>query len=108
MGDHESAAPELAAARAAYASLGAASRLAELSPTTPPSLPGGLTQREAEILAAVAEGLSNREVAGRFVISEKTVARHLANVFAKLDVSSRTAAAAWAYQHGIARDHSAS
>ena len=106
MGDHESAAPEFAAARAAYATLGAVSRLARLDPTTPPSLPGGLTQREAEILAAVAEGLSNREVAGRFVISEKTVARHLANVFAKLDVSSRTAAAAWAHQHGVARHQS--
>ena len=82
---------------------GRAFRLAQLTATTPPSLPGGLTPREAEILAAVAEGLSNREVAGRLVISEKTVARHLANVFAKLDVSSRTAAAAWAHQHGIAR-----
>jgi DNA-binding NarL/FixJ family response regulator len=75
---------------------------------TTPSLPGGLTPREAEILAAIAEGLSNREVAGRLVISEKTVARHLANVFTKLDVSSRTAAAAWAYQHGLARHRSAS
>jgi DNA-binding NarL/FixJ family response regulator len=108
MGDHQSAAPEFAAARAAYASLGAASRLAELDTMTTPSLPGGLTPREAEILAAIAEGLSNREVAGRLVISEKTVARHLANVFTKLDVSSRTAAAAWAYQHGLARHRSAS
>ncbi len=59
----------------------------------PAPLPGGLTAREMEILRAVAEGLSNREVAARLVISEKTVARHLANVFAKLDVTSRTAAA---------------
>jgi DNA-binding NarL/FixJ family response regulator len=108
MGDQESAAPELAAARAAYASLGAASRLAELNRMANPSLPGGLTPREAEILAAIAEGLSNREVAGRLVISEKTVARHLANVFTKLDVSSRTAAAAWAHQHGLAGHRSAS
>ena len=62
----------------------------------PADLPGGLTAREWEILSAVAEGLSNREVAARLVISEKTVARHLANVFAKIGVSSRTAAAAWA------------
>lgn len=62
--------------------------------------PGGLTAREWEILSAVAEGLSNRQVAARLVISEKTVARHLANVFAKLGVSSRTAAAAWAHQEG--------
>jgi DNA-binding NarL/FixJ family response regulator len=108
MGDHQSAALELAAAREAYALLGAVPRLAELNTTATVSLPGGLTPREAEILAAIAEGLSNREVAGRLVISEKTVARHLANIFTKLDVSSRTAAAAWAYQHGLARDRSAS
>jgi DNA-binding NarL/FixJ family response regulator len=64
-------------------------------------LPGGLTVREAEILVAIAEGLSNREVAGHLVISEKTVARHLANVYAKLGVSSRTAAAAWAHRNGL-------
>lgn len=67
-------------------------------PPTEPAPPGGLTSREWEILGAVAEGLSNREVAARLVISEKTVARHLANVFVKLGVSSRTAAAAWATQ----------
>ncbi len=65
-----------------------------------PDPPGGLTAREWEILSAVAEGLSNRQVAATLVISEKTVARHLANVFAKLGVSSRTAAAAWAHQVG--------
>ncbi len=65
-------------------------------PAGEPRPPGGLTIREWEILGAVAEGLSNREVAARLVISEKTVARHLANVFGKLGVSSRTAAAAWA------------
>lgn len=107
MGDHHSAAPELEAARAAYATLGASSRVAELCRMTTPTLPGGLTPREAEILAAIAEGLSNREVAGRLVISEKTVARHLANIFTKIDVSSRTAAAAWAYQHGLANQRSA-
>lgn len=64
--------------------------------------PGGLTRREQEILRAVAQGLSNREVAAQLVISEKTVARHLANVFAKIGVGSRTAAAAWAHQEGIA------
>ena len=76
----------------------------------PADLPGGLTAREWEILSAVTEGLSNREVAARLVISEKTVARHLANVFAKLEVPSRTAAAAWARTRSLmqdldARDH---
>ena len=69
-----------------------------VEPRSAPADTGGLTGREWEILGAVAEGLSNREVAARLVISEKTVARHLANVFAKLGVSSRTAAAAWAHQ----------
>ncbi len=70
---------------------------AEVEPA-PAGPPGGLTAREWEILRAVAEGVSNREVAARLVISEKTVARHLANVFAKLGVSSRTAAAAWVHR----------
>jgi DNA-binding CsgD family transcriptional regulator len=63
--------------------------------------PGGLTPREVEVLSLVAQGMSNREVADALVLSEKTVARHLANIFTKLGVSSRTAAAAFAYEHGL-------
>jgi ATP/maltotriose-dependent transcriptional regulator MalT len=63
--------------------------------------PAGLTRRETEVLALVAGGLSNREVADRLVLSERTVARHLANVFVKLGVKSRTAAAAHAHRHGL-------
>jgi DNA-binding NarL/FixJ family response regulator len=51
----------------------------------------------------VAEGDTNRQVAARLVISEKTVARHLANVYRKLDVSTRTGAAAWARRNGLQR-----
>lgn len=71
------------------------------------STPGGLTGREAEVLGLVARGLSNREVAKALVVSEKTVARHLANVFTKLGVSSRTAAAAFAHEHGLVPPESA-
>ena len=53
------------------------------------------------MLACVASGASNREVAQRLVISDKTVSRHLANIFTKAGVSSRTAAAAWAREHGL-------
>ncbi len=53
------------------------------------------------MLACVASGASNREVAERLVISDKTVSRHLANIFTKAGVSSRTAAAAWAREHGL-------
>ena len=49
----------------------------------------------------MADGRSNPEIAAALVLSEKTVARHLSNIFAKLDVTSRTGAAAWAFQHGL-------
>jgi DNA-binding NarL/FixJ family response regulator len=66
-------------------------------------LPAGLTNREAEVLRLVAGGVSNREVGDRLFISEATVRRHLANIFRKLDVSSRTAASAWAHERGLLR-----
>ena len=59
----------------------------------------GLTARELEVLRLVAAGESNRAIASALVISEHTVARHLQNIFRKLDVSSRTAASAFAYEH---------
>ena len=62
---------------------------------------GGLSDRELEVLRLVADGRSNREVAEALVISEHTVARHLQNIFAKLGVDSRTAAASWGFQHGV-------
>lgn len=63
--------------------------------------PGGLSPREVEVLRLVAAGKSNPEIAETLVLSEKTVARHLSNIFAKLDVGSRTAAAAFAYEHRL-------
>lgn len=65
--------------------------------------PGGLTRREIEVLRAIACGATNRQVAQRFVISDKTVGRHLANIYTKLGVSSRTAAVTWAHQNGVVR-----
>jgi DNA-binding NarL/FixJ family response regulator len=63
--------------------------------------PGGLTRREIEVLRAIAGGATNRQVAQKFVISDKTVGRHLANIYTKLGVSSRTAAVTWAHQNGV-------
>ncbi|MEV7606208.1 helix-turn-helix transcriptional regulator [Paenarthrobacter sp. NPDC089322] len=63
--------------------------------------PGGLTSREVEVLGCVLAGSSNRQIAHTLTISEKTAGRHLANIFTKIGVTSRTAAAAWAHQHGI-------
>ncbi|MBW3579241.1 MAG: helix-turn-helix transcriptional regulator [Actinobacteria bacterium] len=104
LGDQDAGRLELDAAAATLERLGAVvdlQRLAQRRPDAQP--PGGLTPREAEILALVAEGITNRQVADRLVISEKTVARHLANIYLKLDVATRTAAAAWARRQGIAR-----
>lgn len=63
----------------------------------------GLTPREIEVLGHVASGKTNRAIAGDLYLSEKTVARHVSNIFAKLDVSSRSAATAYAYEHGLLR-----
>src|SRR5882762_11564478 len=62
-----------------------------------------LTKRETSVLRLVAEGLANKEIARRLAISEKTVKAHLNNVFAKLDVHSRTQAALLAIRSGVAR-----
>lgn len=64
--------------------------------------PGGLTSRECQVLRLVAAGRTNRQIAAELVVSEHTVARHLSKIFAKLDVSSRTAAAAFAHAHDLA------
>ena len=69
--------------------------------TAHPRGAGPLTGRELEVLALVAAGRSNREIAGDLVISERTVARHVANIFAKLDVSSRAAATAYGLRHRL-------
>jgi DNA-binding NarL/FixJ family response regulator len=62
----------------------------------------GLTGRESEILEQVASGQSNKQIAGKFWLSEQTIKYHLTNVYRKLGVSSRTEAARFAYEHGLA------
>jgi DNA-binding NarL/FixJ family response regulator len=62
---------------------------------------GPLTAREVDVLRAVATGKTNRAVAQQLFLSEKTVARHVSNIFTKLDISSRAAATAYAYEHGL-------
>ncbi|MFF3397541.1 response regulator transcription factor [Streptomyces sp. NPDC002659] len=104
-GDDEGARLELRAARAVFERLGAvpdARRAAALLSTVRRHLPGELTEREVQVLRLVAAGRTNRSVASELVISEHTVARHLNNIFAKLDVSSRAAATAYACTHGLA------
>ena len=102
VGDEESAAAELGAAARAFAALGATPATQEVDRLLAPGpLPRGLTAREAEVLRLVATGRSNPEIAAALFLSEKTVARHLSNIFTKLDVASRTAAAAYAFDHGL-------
>jgi DNA-binding NarL/FixJ family response regulator len=102
MGDEASAVGYLTEARRAFAQLGAAAAERETAELLgEDDVPGGLTPRELEVLRLVAAGRSNPEVASELLLSEKTVARHLSNIFAKLDVGSRTAAAAFAYEHRL-------
>ncbi len=75
---------------------------AQARPTPRPAeLPDGLTEREAEVLGLIAEGLSNQEIAGRLFVSEATVKTHINRIFAKTRSRDRTAAAAYAHRHGL-------
>ncbi|MBW3620491.1 MAG: LuxR C-terminal-related transcriptional regulator [Actinobacteria bacterium] len=105
--DHDTAEMELDAARRVLEELDAAPALAEVDelsrrPGPSADAPGGLTPRELEVLRLVATGATNREIADTLVISEKTVARHLSNMFTKLGLRTRAAATAWAYEHELA------
>jgi DNA-binding CsgD family transcriptional regulator len=102
LGDKDSANFELEAARQAFEHLGArpdAARLAEIAEVERPA--AGLTARELQVLRLVATGRTNRAIAGDLAVSEKTVARHVANIFHKLNVSSRAAATAYAFEHRL-------
>ncbi len=101
LGDPDSANAELNVAHRAFAQLGARTAQQQVEQALTGALPGGLTAREVEVLSLVAGGMSNRGIAADLVLSEKTVARHLSNIFTKLGVSSRTAAAAYAFEHDL-------
>jgi ATP/maltotriose-dependent transcriptional regulator MalT len=104
LGDEEGATLEIQAARAAFERLGARTDAQRARALLAPEShrPGGLTARETEVLRLIAAGRSNRDIAGRLVISEHTVARHVQNIFTKLGVSSRAAATAFAIEHQLA------
>ncbi len=99
LGDADGERLEREAAEAVFKQLGAVSDLRQLAP---PARGGGkLTGRELEVLRLVASGLTNGAIAGRLSLSEKTVDRHVSNIFSKLDVSTRTAATAHAFREGL-------
>lgn len=99
-GDEDAARRSLAQAAEIFDRLGAVvdvQQLRDVDAPAPP--PAGLTGREAEVLRLVASGDTNRQIARALHLSERTVARHLSNIFTKVGVASRTAAAAFAYEH---------
>ena len=104
LGDEDTAEMELDAARWVFQQLGAVPDLAqvqELSRRRVPKAAGGLTAREMEVLRLVAAGKTNRAIAAELFLSDKTVARHVSNIFTKLGLASRSAATAYAYNHDL-------
>jgi DNA-binding NarL/FixJ family response regulator len=109
LGDREAAELELEAAREVFRALGAAPDLARVealsrtdAAATAAATPAGLTPRQVQVLRLVATGRTNRRIARELFISERTVERHVSDIFRKLGVSSRSAATAWAHRHGLA------
>ncbi len=104
VGDHDTAALELEAARSVFAELGAApdiARVDSLAPRKDITDTHGLTARELQVLRLVAAGRTNKAIAAELVVSERTIDRHVSNIFTKLRVSSRAAATAFAYEHRL-------
>jgi DNA-binding CsgD family transcriptional regulator/tetratricopeptide (TPR) repeat protein len=104
LGDDDAATLELDAARVAFTELGAAPDLARIDSLAQHVASGdahGLSPRELEVLRLVAAGGTNKAIAAELVLSERTVDRHVSNIFTKLRVSSRAAATAYAYEHEL-------
>jgi DNA-binding CsgD family transcriptional regulator len=104
LGDVDAAEMEFDAARWVFQQLGARpdlTRVEAVSRTVRPQAVGDLSAREIQVLRLVAAGKTNRQIASELFISERTVERHLSNIFNKLDLPSRAAATAYAYEHQL-------
>jgi DNA-binding CsgD family transcriptional regulator len=104
LGDDDGGGLELDAARAVFEQLGAAPDLARIDALIHGASPvhrHGLSRRELQVLRLVAAGKTNKAIAAELCLSEKTIDRHVSNIFAKLDVASRAAATAFAYRHKL-------
>src|SRR5262249_54785447 len=108
VGDEDGATLELDAAKKVFVQLGAAPDIAVVDAMAVrpggPAASGhghGLSPRELEVLRLIATGKTNKVIGRELFVSEKTVDRHVSNIFNKLDVNSRAAATAWAYQHRV-------
>jgi DNA-binding NarL/FixJ family response regulator len=96
VGDSESAARERVTAQECLARLGVVQQV-----VPPKTLPNGLTAREVEVVRLIAAGETNRAIAERLVLSQKTVARHVSNIFTKVGATSRSGVTAFAYDTGL-------
>jgi DNA-binding NarL/FixJ family response regulator len=109
LGDDDGARLELDAAKKIFVQLGAAPDVAATEAMAaaahaeerPAPDAHGLSARELEVLRLVASGKTNKAIADALFLSEKTIDRHMSNIFVKLNVPSRAAATAWAYRHGL-------
>jgi DNA-binding NarL/FixJ family response regulator len=104
LGDDQEAAALFNTAKSSFSDLGAAPDVRAIDDLLgfPKDLPFGLTGREIEVLGLVASGATNRAIAESLVLSERTIDRHVSNIFTKLGVSTRSAATALAIRHSIA------
>lgn len=101
MGDDASATRSFESASLLFAEIGASLDAGQAVDGTRPRLPSGLTEREVEVLRLVANGLRNAEIAAELFLSVKTVSRHISNIYAKIGVSSRAAATAFAFENDL-------
>ena len=103
-GDQDGRRLELETARRLFTQLSAEPCLARITESSEPASPrriGSLSEREVQVIRLLADGKTNRAIADELFISEKTVARHVSNIFDKVGVSSRSGATAWAFQHHL-------
>lgn len=98
LGDSDGAELEADLAREAFSQLGAAPDAARLQPSGSANV---LSAREIQVIRLIAAGESNRQIAAALVISERTVERHVSNIFGKLGITSRAAATAYVYEHHL-------
>lgn len=104
LGDEDGAALEISTAKSTFERLGAAPDLVQLAALTRGEARDRgnvLTARELQVLRLVASGSTNKAIAAALRLSERTIERHLSNIFVKLDLATRAAATAWAYEHNL-------
>jgi ATP/maltotriose-dependent transcriptional regulator MalT len=101
-GDEEASRASFLRARTLFEQIGIRLDAHDVGPPRRSRHPAGLTTREVEVLGLIAEGRSNKEIAAQLHLSPKTISRHLTNIYNKIDVTSRSGATAFAFEHHLA------